>query len=128
MAEILFEDLLREGVLKQPRVEKNISEKELKVISSVYGISAKALKEFLSGFGGKKIDEKKFQKELKDAVPLPSREAFWKSLIKQEILNEEVKYVVVDSKKLRAVDPSLSDALDKKIKKKELEKSKFGVW
>ncbi|XP_076658485.1 uncharacterized protein LOC143362324 [Halictus rubicundus] len=122
LAEVLYEDLLREGILKKPKVRKNISEEVLETISSDYGVSVETLKGFLSQYKGKEINEKEFQKALKEAVPLPSREAFWKSLIKQEILNKEVKYVVADREKLKEVDPSLLDFLDEKIKKGELEK------
>lgn len=121
LAKVLYEDLFREGILKKPRVNKNISEKELKVISSGYGASVEELKGFLSKYKEKEINEKEFQKALKKAVPLPSREAFWK-LLKEKVLSEEVKYVVVNNEKLKEIDPSLLDSLDEKVKKEELKK------
>lgn len=122
LAESLYKDLLEKGMLKKPRVKKSISEEELKVISAGYGVSVETLKIFLSKYEGKEINEKEFQKELKKEVQLPSREAFWKSLIKQKILNEEVKCVVVNNEKLKETDPSLLDHLTGKINQKELEK------
>lgn len=122
LAKVLYEDLLKKGILKKPRVKKNISEEELKIISSGYGVSVEALKDFLSKYKGKEINEKEFQKALKKAIPLPSREAFWKLLIQKKDLSEEVKYVVVDNERLREIDPSLSDSLDEKVKKGTLEK------
>ena len=122
LAESLYKDLLEKGMLKKPRVKKSISEEELKVISAGYGISVETLKIFLSKYEGKEINEKEFQKELKKEVQLSSREAFWKSLIKQKILNEEVKCVVVNNEKLKETDPSLLDHLTGKINQKELEK------
>ena len=120
LAEVLYEDLIREGVLKKPKLRKNISEDKLKIISFGYGISGKILKDFLSKYKGKEIDEKEFQTMLKKEVQLPSRELFWKLLIKQEVLSREVKYIVVDNEKLREIDPSLLDCL-KELEKQTLE-------
>ncbi|MDR1139023.1 MAG: hypothetical protein LBK93_00165, partial [Rickettsiales bacterium] len=80
LAEDIHKALLREGILKKPRVDKNMSEEKLKIISSGYGIPIKMLKDFLSKYKGNEINEKDFHKALKEAVPLPSREAFWKLL------------------------------------------------
>ncbi|UXX40583.1 hypothetical protein [Wolbachia endosymbiont of Oryzaephilus surinamensis] len=122
LAESLYKNLLEKGMLKKPRVKKSISEEELKVISAGYGVSVKTLKNFLSKHEGKEINEKEFQKALKKAVPLPSREAFWTLLIKKEVLSEKVKYVVVNNEKLKEINPSLLDHLTGKINQKELEK------
>ncbi|WP_265022660.1 DEAD/DEAH box helicase [Wolbachia endosymbiont (group B) of Ischnura elegans] len=122
LAEGLYKDLLEKGMLKKPRVKKSISEEELKVISAGYGVSVETLKNFLSKYEGKEINEKEFQKKLKKEIQLPSREAFWKSLVEQKILNEEVKCVVVNNEKLKEIDPSLLDHLTGKINPKELEK------
>ncbi|WP_264336629.1 DEAD/DEAH box helicase [Wolbachia endosymbiont (group B) of Chorthippus brunneus] len=122
LAEGLYKDLLEKGMLKKPRVKKSISEEELKVISAGYGVSVETLKNFLSKYEGKEINEKEFQKKLKKEIQLPSREAFWKSLVEQKILNEEVKCVVVNNEKLKEIDPSLLDHLTGKINQKELEK------
>ncbi|AGJ99856.1 MULTISPECIES: DEAD/DEAH box helicase [unclassified Wolbachia] len=122
LAESLYKDLLEKGMLKKPRVKKSISEEELKVISAEYGVSVETLKNFLSKYEGKEINEKEFQKKLKKEIQLPSREAFWKSLVEQKILNEEVKCVVVNNEKLKEIDPSLLDHLTGKINQKELEK------
>ncbi|WP_264685759.1 helicase-related protein [Wolbachia endosymbiont (group B) of Pandemis corylana] len=122
LAESLYKDLLEKGMLKKPRIKKSISEEELKVISAEYGVSVETLKNFLSKYEGKEINEKEFQKKLKKEIQLPSREAFWKSLVEQKILNEEVKCVVVNNEKLKETDPSLLDHLTGKINQKELEK------
>jgi hypothetical protein len=76
LAEDIYKALLREGILKKPRVQKKISEEKLKIISSGFGISVKELKCFLSKHKGSEIKEKTFRKALKEAVPLPSRESF----------------------------------------------------
>ncbi|XP_076676897.1 uncharacterized protein LOC143373477 isoform X2 [Andrena cerasifolii] len=121
LATVLCEDLLREGILKKQRVKKDVSDEELKGTSFGYGIiSTKMLKEFLSGYEEKEIDEKEFQQALKKATPLPSREAFWKSLIEQKVLNAEVKYAVVNNEKLKEVDASLSAFLAEEVNAKRL--------
>lgn len=120
LGKVLYEDLLREGVLKKPKVKRNISEKELKSISYDYGVPVKKLRDILSKHA--EINEKEFQKELKEKLQLPSRIEFWKSLIEQKVLSEEVKYVLIDNKKFGEVDPSLLDFLTEKVDKKELNK------
>jgi hypothetical protein len=100
LAEDIYEALLTEGILKKPRVQKNISDEKMKIISSGFGVSVKILKDFLYQYKGREINGGRFQKELKKAVQLPGREAFWKLLIQEKVLSEEVKYVIVDNKKL----------------------------
>jgi hypothetical protein len=80
------------------------------------------LKDFLSKYKGNEINEKDFHKALKEAVPLPSREAFWKLLIQEKVLSEEVKYVVADVEKLKETGSSLLKSLTGEMNKKELEK------
>ncbi|XP_076226110.1 uncharacterized protein LOC116426667 isoform X1 [Nomia melanderi] len=116
----LYKDLLENGILKKPKVRKNISEEKLKTISSGYGVSVETLKNFLSGH--QEINEKEFRKALKKAVPLPSREEFWKLLIQEGVLSKEVKYVVVDNERLKEIDLLLMDFLIEKVDKKELKK------
>lgn len=122
LAESLYKDLLVEGILNKPRVKKDISEEELKVISAGYGVFVETLKDFLFKYEGKEINEKEFQKELKKDVQLPTRKAFWKLLIQGKVLSEEVKYVVVNNEKLKEIDPSLCEHLKKKIDQKQLKK------
>jgi predicted RNA-binding protein len=125
LAKVLYEDLLRKGILKKPKVKKKISEEELKTISSDYGVSVKTLTDFLYKYEGKEIDGtefKKFQKALKEDVLLPRREEFWKLLIQGKVLSEDVKYVVVNNERLEKIDPSLLDRLNEKMNQKELEK------
>jgi hypothetical protein len=122
LAEDIYKALLREGILKKPRVDKNFSEEKLKIISSGYGIPTKILNDFLSKYKGNEINEKNFHKALKETVPLPSREAFWKLLIQKKVLSEEVKYVVVDVEKLEETGSSLLKSLTDEMNNKELEK------
>ncbi|WP_353273052.1 helicase-related protein [Wolbachia endosymbiont (group A) of Portevinia maculata] len=121
LAEELHEKLLTEGILKKSKVKKNISEEELKNISLGYGIPVEVLTKFLSKFQGKEIDEKEFQKKLKKNIPLPSKEAFWKHLVKEGALDEEIKYVVVNKTKLEVINPTLFVELSKKVERGELQ-------
>ncbi|GFV68821.1 protein translocase subunit SecA 2 [Trichonephila clavipes] len=121
LAEKLHEKLLTEGILKKSKVKKNISEEELKNISLGYGIPVEVLTNFLSKFQGKEIDEKEFQKELKKNIPLPSKEAFWKHLVREEALEKEIKYVVVNKTKLEVTNPTLFEELSKKVERGELQ-------
>ncbi|RVE46545.1 hypothetical protein evm_008836 [Chilo suppressalis] len=118
LAKSLYKNLLEKDILEKPRVEKNIAEEELKIISFSYGVSVKELKSFLFKNKGKEIN----QKELKKEIQLPRREEFWKLLIQGEVLSKEVKYVVVNNEKLKELDPSLSDSLDEKVKTGTLKK------
>nr|XP_033339981.1 uncharacterized protein LOC117228373 [Megalopta genalis] len=107
LAEALYEDFLREGTLTKPRIKDDVSDEELEQVCAGYGISAKTLKDFLSEYKGRTISEEKFQKALKNQMRLPSRSRFWKSLIDERVLYDEVKYVIVDN--LNETDPLLSD-------------------
>nr|XP_034172188.1 uncharacterized protein LOC117600634 isoform X2 [Osmia lignaria] len=127
LAESLYKDLLEKNILEKPRVEENIAEEELKVITSSYGVSDKELKGFLSKYKGKEINEREFQKSLTKDIKLPDRKAFWKLLIQGEVLSDEVKCVVVNNGKLKEIDPSLLDDLTGKINQRELEKQTLEI-
>lgn len=127
LAEAIFKDLLREGILKNLKVKNEINEEELKLISSDYGVSVEKLKRFLSHYKGTNINEKLFQKSFKKEVPLPSKELFWKILIEGGVLTEEVRYVIVNKEKFRTVDPSFSDYFNEKLEKNELYKQVLKV-
>ncbi|XP_078051887.1 uncharacterized protein LOC144478038, partial [Augochlora pura] len=123
LAEVLYEDLLRQGTLAKPRIrEEHVSDEELKKICSDYGTSAKTLKEFLAGRVWTPIDdEEEFQRALKNRMRLPSRGGFWRSLINEQVLRDEVKYVAVE--KSIDTDPLWSDvsAVAERLAKHSLE-------
>lgn len=121
LADVIFKDLLRHGILKNPKVKSEICEEELKIISSGYGVPVEKLKDFLSKY--KYIyNEKHFQKSFKKEVLLPSKESFWKFLIEGGVLTDEVKYVIVNKEKLTAADPSFSDDIVENLAKNKLMK------
>ncbi|MDR2609138.1 MAG: hypothetical protein LBC06_00910 [Rickettsiales bacterium] len=120
LAEALYKELLEEGILKRPKVKKNISIKELKNIS-VRGLPIKVLVSFLSDFQGRRINEEEFQKKLKKNVSLPSKEAFWKHLIREKVLYEEIKYIVINKAKLEVIDYPLLNEINERVGSNELQ-------
>uniref|UniRef100_A0A0A9WPK4 STI1-like protein n=2 Tax=Lygus hesperus TaxID=30085 RepID=A0A0A9WPK4_LYGHE len=106
--------LLRDGILNHSVVSKqNMSQSEVKDLSCGYGVSVSDLNNFLVKWDAKMIKSfRGFKADMKHNLCLPSKEKFWKELIGMDFLSNEVKYVIVDSKKLAEVDPSLLDSLN----------------
>ncbi|XP_055382773.1 uncharacterized protein LOC129612941 [Condylostylus longicornis] len=114
----IHEELIKENILKKPHVKKNISEKEIANISVGYGISARKLNDFL--LKCKNISsEEKFEKMLKEEIRLPNKEEFWEFLLKENILRDESKYIVLNKKKFDELDPTLTDEKNKSNLMKE---------
>ncbi|XP_058124995.1 LOW QUALITY PROTEIN: uncharacterized protein LOC131285440 [Anopheles ziemanni] len=120
MAECLFKDLLKAGILLKATVEKkNISQKNLRTVGQAYGISAKRLERFLTQYTTH-IHGEKFEKDLEQAIELPGREHFWKILTTQGVLHGTISYVIVDQAKMDTVDPSLLHFLRQRVQENEL--------
>jgi len=121
-AEDLFKGLLSKGALKNSKVKNNINPDELNSVCAGFGIDVKDLTGFLSCYEGKNIELDRFRKTLKKGVPLPSRESFWKVLINQYILIEEVQYIKVNRAKLERIDSLLYGTISNNIENGKLVK------
>ncbi|EFN87607.1 Protein translocase subunit secA [Harpegnathos saltator] len=120
LAETLYLDLIKNDILRRPRVSKNIEEGIVKKICEHHGVIPKELNDFLMKKRGSFIGQL-FEKDIKKSVRMPNKEDFWKLLVKEKILKDEVKYVKIVVKKLRNIDPSLLKPLNNMIEQKELE-------
>ncbi|EFN87238.1 Protein translocase subunit secA [Harpegnathos saltator] len=122
LAETLYLDLIKNDILRRPRVSKNIEEGIVKKICEHHGIILKELNDFLINNRGSSIEPQQFEKDMKKSVRMPNKEDFWKLLVKMKILKDEVKYVKIVVKKLRNIDPSLLKLLKNMIEQNKLEK------
>ncbi|XP_025153364.1 uncharacterized protein LOC112588266 isoform X2 [Harpegnathos saltator] len=122
LAETLYLDLIKNDILRKPRVSKNIEEGIVKKICEHHGVIPKELNDFLMKKRGFSIESQQFEKDLKKSVRMPNKEDFWKLLVKKKILKDEVKYMKIVVKKLRNIDPSFLKSLDNIIEQKQLEK------
>ncbi|XP_035893458.1 uncharacterized protein LOC118503851 isoform X2 [Anopheles stephensi] len=121
LSDRIFTKLIEEGAIARPKVRKTISDRQLYSIHKDYGIPIEALRRFLTAHAGP-IDVDTFLEEFRRSFPLPSREQFWEILIDQKVLHSVKKYVLVDTVKLEVIDPSLTDALNAKVRNKTLVK------
>ncbi|EFN87608.1 Protein translocase subunit secA [Harpegnathos saltator] len=122
LAETLYLDLIKNDILRKPRVSKNIEESIVRKICEHHGVIPKKLNDFLMKKRGCSIELQQFEKDMKKSVRMPNKEDFWKLLVKEKILKDEVKYVKIVIKKLRNIDPSFLKLLNNMIEQKELEK------
>ncbi|XP_019695841.2 uncharacterized protein LOC105180820 [Harpegnathos saltator] len=123
LAQTLYLDLIKNDILRRPRVSKNIEESIVKEICERHEIIPKELSDFLMKKCGCSIEPEEFEKDMKKSVRMPSKENFWKLLMKEKILKDEVKYVKISIWKLQNIDPSFFKLLDNMIEQKKLEKS-----
>ncbi|KAF6205681.1 hypothetical protein GE061_019854 [Apolygus lucorum] len=113
LASKLNQYFLTDGTLNQSSVSKQkMTQSEMEDLSCGYGILLSDLNVFLNRWDNKTIKSfRGFKADMKHSLCLPSKEKFWKELIRLDFLSDEVKYVIVDDKKLSEVDPSLLDSL-----------------
>ncbi|EFN83174.1 Protein translocase subunit secA [Harpegnathos saltator] len=123
LAQTLYLDLIKNNILRKPRVSKNIEKGIVKEICERHKIIPKELGDFLMEKRGCSIEPEEFEKDMKKSVRMPSNEDFWKLLVKEKILKDEVKYVHINSWVLRDIDPSFLKLLDNMIEQKKLENS-----
>ncbi|EFN77119.1 Protein translocase subunit secA [Harpegnathos saltator] len=95
LAETLYLDLIENNILRRPRISKNIKESMVKEICENHGIIPKELIDFLMKKRGSSIELQQFEKDMKKSVRMPNRKEFWKLLVKEKILKDEVKYVTI---------------------------------
>ncbi|EFN78490.1 Protein translocase subunit secA [Harpegnathos saltator] len=121
-AETLYLDLIKNDILRRPRISRNIKESLVKKICENHGIIPKELIDFLMKKRGSSIELQQFEKDMKKSVRMPNRKEFWKLLVKEKILKDEVKYVTIRG--LRNVDPSLWKSVhdNNMIEEKKLER------
>ncbi|EFN78488.1 Protein translocase subunit secA [Harpegnathos saltator] len=122
LAETLYLDLIENNILRRPRVSKNIEEGMVKEICENHGVIPKELYDFLMKKRGSSIELQQFEKDMRKSVRVPNRKEFWKLLVKEKILKDEVKYVTIRIWKLQNIDPSLLKSLNNMIEQKKLER------
>uniref|UniRef100_A0A1I8Q4P3 Uncharacterized protein n=1 Tax=Stomoxys calcitrans TaxID=35570 RepID=A0A1I8Q4P3_STOCA len=111
----LYEDLITEGVLKQPQIVENIPQEKLQAICFSYGVPVEPLNELLSTHKGQTVDEQSFLKALREKVPMPNSESFWEEMLRLEILKDDRHVVMVDKGKLAKWNKVLYSDLLKKV-------------
>ncbi|XP_061510531.1 uncharacterized protein LOC133392815 [Anopheles gambiae] len=126
VAGIIFEDLVRIGLIKKAEVVSNVPNDQMHRIHNDYGISVDQLNKFLDQHKGP-IDEIVFLKAIRESFSFPSRIEFWKELINQKVLHSVERYVVVNEERLKIMDPALMNVLKKKIDKGDLSKEVVNV-
>lgn len=111
-AEKLISKLCEKGVLKGTRIAKNLDLDKLSPIAKSYGIPLNSFESFLTQRRGSSIDLNNFTKELKNSVPLASRERFWKALVKQGALVDEKQYAFVEQEAFNQIETSKKNELE----------------
>ncbi|XP_025153366.1 uncharacterized protein LOC109503669 isoform X2 [Harpegnathos saltator] len=122
LAETLYLDLIENDILRRPRVSKNIDESIVKEICENHGVIPKELNDFLMKKRGLSIELQQFEKDMRKLVRIPNKKEFWKLLVKEKILKDEVKYVTIRIWKLQNIDPSFFKSLDNMIEQKKLQR------
>jgi len=103
----LYEELMRLGCLTRPRISAFFTDEDIKHVVKNYDIMFCKLKEFLDCQKGKDIESMRdFQYTLKSEFELPNVNDFWKILIKNGILRNEVEFATVDINAIKVFDPS----------------------
>lgn len=98
----IFDELLQSGVLSKPILKRNIPTRELEHLKFSFGLSSGELQKFFQEFcnnNGEYIDLSLFTRSVKQEFVFPSRESFWNILRGQELLKDEIRYVVIDTDK-----------------------------
>ncbi|EFN86585.1 hypothetical protein EAI_02770 [Harpegnathos saltator] len=91
LAETLYLDLIKNDILRRPRVSKNIEEGIVKKICEHHEVIPTELDNFLMKKRDSSIQLQQFEKDMKKSVRMLYKEDFWKLLVKQKILKDEVK-------------------------------------
>ncbi|XP_061510559.1 protein translocase subunit SecA-like [Anopheles gambiae] len=126
VAGIIFDDLVRIGMIKKAQVIDNIPNDQIQRLHAEYGIPVDQLKKFLAQHRGP-IDDKEFLKAIRESFSFPSRSEFWKELINQKVLHSVESYVAVIEERLKIMDPALMNYLKEKVDKGDLVKEVINV-
>ncbi|XP_041782118.1 uncharacterized protein LOC121598850 isoform X1 [Anopheles merus] len=122
VAGIIFDDLVRIGMIKKAEVIDNIPNDQIQRLHAEYGIPAEQLKKFLAQHRGP-IDDKEFLKAIRESFSFPSRSDFWNTLINQKALHSVERYVAINEERLKIMDPALMNVLKEKVDKGQLVKA-----
>nr|XP_049465269.1 uncharacterized protein LOC125906394 isoform X1 [Anopheles coluzzii]XP_049465270.1 uncharacterized protein LOC125906394 isoform X1 [Anopheles coluzzii]XP_049465271.1 uncharacterized protein LOC125906394 isoform X1 [Anopheles coluzzii] len=122
VAGIIFDDLVRIGMIKNAQVIDNIPNDQIQRLHVEYGIPVDQLKKFLAQHRGP-IDDKEFLKAIRESFSFPSRSDFWETLINQKALLSVERYVAINEERLKIMDPALMNVLKEKVDKGQLVKA-----
>uniref|UniRef100_A0A182X7X7 Uncharacterized protein n=1 Tax=Anopheles quadriannulatus TaxID=34691 RepID=A0A182X7X7_ANOQN len=122
VAGIIFDDLVRIGMIKKAEVVDNIPNDQIQRLHAEYGIAVDQIKKFLAQHRGP-IEEKEFLTAIRETFSFPSRSEFWKKLINQKVLHSVERYVAINEERLKIMDPALMNVLKEKVDKGQLVKA-----
>lgn len=126
MAKDIYNNLMRNGLLKKPKIKFNIKSEELLFVRN-YGLSPQKMKLFINKFEGKEYQEKQFLDSFEEECVMPSRETFWEELVTNLALFDEENYVFIDVEELHLFHPSLWQRIKPKTAEK-ISMSKMNIW
>lgn len=117
MAEDVYKNVMRNGLLTKPTIKSNIKNEELLFVRN-YGLSPSKMNLFINQFEGEEYQEDQFLVSFERDCVIPSRETFWEELVKNQVLVCEESYVFIDMEELHLFHPSLCQRIEPNIAEK----------